>query len=84
MGKCSKKERMEREIKKIELPKPGEMVDTTQALCSICRYHTSVGGNAYYFCDYFLMTNKMRDCKCGKCDKFEKGASKKDHKSMNF
>lgn len=74
------KSRLANALKKVKFPKPGEMVSTTTALCSCCEYGKTIGGNALCICDYYLMTGKMRGCKVGECDKFQKLLAKKKPK----
>lgn len=61
--------------KSIKLPEPGELFETTDEICSHCGYHQTLS-NTLLICDYYLMTHKMRGCKSGTCNKFEKTAMK--------
>lgn len=64
--------KLSRERKRVKFPKSGELVTTSDALCSYCRYGLSMRGGGLRVCDYYLMTKKLRGCKCGECDKFER------------
>lgn len=59
------------DIKNTVIPKPGEMVATTNHLCKKCEYGCSMGGGVYQICDYYVTTGKLRGCKSGFCDKFK-------------
>lgn len=50
------------------------MIKTNSDICNSCKYGkylVGFGGDEYY-CDYYLMTFKKRNCKVGECDKYEK------------
>lgn len=84
-GKNTARTKLATERKKIKFPKPGELVLTSPALCSYCNYSSVIGGNSFYLCDYYLITKKMRGCKYGTCDKFEKRINKiKTKPKMQF
>ena len=78
--KKTKKERLESAKKKLVLPKPGELVKTSTALCSCCVFSSQTGGGSTIVCDYYLTTGIMRGCKYGECNKFERRTTKKVHK----
>lgn len=62
---------------KVVFPKTGELVETSEELCSFCKYFSSMSGGTFPVCDYYLVTGKMRGCKQGTCDKFEKFEGKR-------
>lgn len=48
----------------------GEMVITTKKHCKGCKYGIYISTETIA-CNYLVMTNKLRDCEIGFCDKFE-------------
>ena len=52
------------------------MHKTSDRLCKSCIYSKNMQAGTLIVCDYFLMTNKMRGCKVGECDKYEKGKTR--------
>ena len=50
-------------------------------LCKTCCYRASVkGNNLKNKCNYFLITGELRRCKASECNKYIKGAKKRQNK----
>lgn len=76
------KSKLTNTLKTYKFPLLGELVKTCTELCSCCNYGTRMGGDSLIVCDYYLMTKKLRGCKSGECDKFEKITLKRPSKKL--
>ena len=54
-------------------------------LCKTCCYRASVkGNNLKNKCNYFLITGELRRCKVSECNKYIKGAKKRQNKKESL
>lgn len=80
VGYNERKKKTEEARKTVKLPKPGALFKTSVDICANCKHGSSMSGGSYFTCDYYLNTGKMRGCRQGECDKFDKLLTKKPRK----
>lgn len=62
---------LEERRKKVKIPKSGELVKTSDELCSYCKYSAYMMGCSLRVCEYVIRKHEPRGCKIGECNKFE-------------